>query len=409
MHSRRSLPARACTRVALAFAALVCGACGQADADAGGPTVSDSAGVRIIFSERPAWRPERAWRLRDAPTLEIGASPSSAEEEFNGIRRVLVLPRGDIVIANASQPPAVRIFDSAGVHVRTIGRTGEGPGEFRAVWDVWLAPDTLVVFDPGVSRVSYFAFDGTFLGAVNLLQREGRTSGLGAVPWSRFADGTFLMRPNRFLPDSARGPGRASVHATRALADGTTVDTIGFFPEADYVVSPQGGPRQPRFGKLAVIYVNGTSMYRGMGDDFTIDEYDVTGRHVRSIRRRHEPVVVTDALVDRLRTHDVEAAPPQRREAIGRDYAERPRLDRLPAFGSNWLLDEERNLWVQQFTTALDGAVAWSVFATDGQWLGDVTIPAAFRPHVIGRDHVLGVWRDSLDVETVRRYPLIKP
>jgi hypothetical protein len=118
---------------------------------------------------------------------------------------------------------------------------------------------------------------------------------------------------------------------------------------------------------------------------------------------------VTAALVDRLRAHDVDAAPPERREAIARDYAERPRLDDLPAFGGNWLLDDERNLWVQEFATVLDTAVAWSVFGEDGQWLGNVTMPTAFRPHVIGRDHVLGVWRDSLDVETVRGYPLIKP
>src|SRR5690606_9129943 len=137
----------------------------------------------------------------------------------------------------------------------------------------------------------------------------------------RFADGTFLLRPNRFLPDTASRPGRSSVYAVRVRDDGSVVDTIGYFPEADFVISPSGGPRQPRFGKLAVIYVHGNSLYRGMGDDFTIDEFDVSGRKVRSIRRRSEPRPATQELVDALREHDVAAAPPERHEAIRRDYA----------------------------------------------------------------------------------------
>jgi hypothetical protein len=394
---------------AATLCSLLGGGC-SADQRAADVSVTDSAGVRIVSSDLPEWREGEEWRLGAEPVLAIGEPAASPEEEFNGIRRVLSLRDGSIVVASMRQPPALRIYDASGAYVRTIGREGAGPGEFRAVWDVWFAgSDTLVVFDPGVSRVSYFGTDGSLLGSVNLLQPEGRTAGLGAVPWARFSDGTFLMRPNRFLPDSADGPGRSSVHAVRVRDDGSVVDTVGFFPEADFVISPSGGPRQPRFGKLAVIYVHGTSIYRGMGDDFTIDEWDVTGRKVRSIRRRHEPRPVTQPLVDALRAHDVEAAPPARQDAIRRDYDERPRVDVLPAFGNTWLLDADGNLWVQDFLTAVDTASRWTVFAADGRWLGEVPIPIAFRPHEIGTDYVLGVWRDELDVETVRRYPLTKP
>src|SRR5690606_9649457 len=137
------------------------------------------------------------------------------------------------------------------------------------------------------------------------------------------------------------------------------------------------------------IYVHGNSLYRGMGDDFTIDEFDVSGRKVRSIRRRSEPRPATQELVDALREHDVAAAPPERHEAIRRDYAERPPIDFLPAFGNTWLLDAAGNLWVQDFLTAIDTASSWSVFDADGRWLGEVAIPLAFTPHQIGEDYVL--------------------
>jgi hypothetical protein len=36
-------------------------------------------------------------------------------------------------------------------------------------------------------------------------------------------------------------------------------------------------------------------------------------------------------------------------------------------------------------------------------------MPHTFDVHEIGEDWVLGVWRDELDIQYVRKYPLIKP
>ena len=56
-------------------------------------------------------------------------------------------------------------------------------------------------------------------------------------------------------------------------------------------------------------------------------------------------------------------------------------------------------------TTPLVPSV-WSVFDNTGRWLGDVTMPARFMPHDIGRDYILGVARDSDGVETIVEYRL---
>ena len=42
------------------------------------------------------------------------------------------------------------------------------------------------------------------------------------------------------------------------------------------------------------------------------------------------------------------------------------------------------------------------MFDPAGVWLGDLTLPERFELHTVGRDRLLGVTRDSLDVETVR-------
>jgi hypothetical protein len=69
-----------------------------------------------------------------------------------------------------------------------------------------------------------------------------------------------------------------------------------------------------------------------------------------------------------------------------------------------WYLGEG---WGQ--SRVLSTPTAWRVFDPSGIWLGTVTLPARFNPMDIGKDYVLGLWRDEDDVEHIRIYRLRKP
>jgi hypothetical protein len=384
-------------------------ACGANGSSRSGVSVTDSAGVRIVTSTRPVWAAGQEWRLGAAPALTIGEQEGAPGQEFTRIRRTFTLPDGRIVAVNQSRPPEIRLFDAQGQYQSTIGKTGEGPGEFRYVWDAWFAPpDTIIVFDAGLSRMTYFDLAGTPARMVTFEQRG--SAGIASLPFARFADGSFLLRRNRFIDASVTGNGRTVVPSLRGSADGTVLDTLGMFPDADYVTVPDVGTTLPRFARFAVYYVHGNSYWRGMGDDFTVDEYDVSGRHLRSLRRTWTPRPATDELVERLHAHALAAVTEQRaRDFVERDYTNTPRLETLPAYGPQWLVDGEDNLWVQDYVTVVDSVTGWTVFDREGAWLGVLHWPTAFRPEEIGADYVLGVYRNQDDVESVRRYPLIKP
>lgn len=64
---------------------------------------------------------------------------------------------------------------------------------------------------------------------------------------------------------------------------------------------------------------------------------------------------------------------------------------------------------MEHFRPDWDEDWVWSVFATDGSWLGTVATPPYFTISEIGSDYLLGVHRDELGVERVRRYRLVKP
>jgi hypothetical protein len=58
-------------------------------------------------------------------------------------------------------PAVIKQFGSTGAYVRSIGRDGSGPGEFKAAL-VATAPGLLVVHDPASARTSVFDSAGGF-------------------------------------------------------------------------------------------------------------------------------------------------------------------------------------------------------------------------------------------------------
>lgn len=63
------------------------------------------------------------------------------------------------------------------------------------------------------------------------------------------------------------------------------------------------------------------------------------------------------------------------------------------------------HLWVRQPGES-GGPVDWIVYDLEARPIGRVTTPAGFEIHEIGRDYVLGVGRDEMDVEYVELYAL---
>lgn len=164
---------------------------------------------------------------------------------------------------------------------------------------------------------------------------------------------------------------------------------------------------------------DGSTFFTGYGDEYSIRAYSSDGRLNRLIRRSWTAAPVTPADIDQfveewgkrwIRTTGAEA------ESERRDLRDDPYAATVPAF-SQLIVDGTGRLWVREAHLA-DVAVAgqwgmypldqsvWNVFDPEGRWLGDVTMPARFHAKDIGADYVLGVARDSLDVQTVVQYGL---
>ena len=70
----------------------------------------------------------------------IGGDTEAEEEFFGVIAQIAMGPEGDIYLLD-QQLTEVKVFSRDGEYLRTLGREGEGPGEFRRPEDMFLLPD----------------------------------------------------------------------------------------------------------------------------------------------------------------------------------------------------------------------------------------------------------------------------
>ena len=374
------------------------------------PVTRDSAGVAIVENTAPAWREGEAWRLSAEPSLTIGEVDGPPEYQFGRVAGAVRLSDGRVVVADAQQN-VLRDFNASGRHLASVGREGEGPGEFRSLAWVQATPeDSLLAYDPRLERVTVFSPQAEPVRSVSLRSEPGQ-SVLEVL--GRLAGGGYLASEQPYAgPEQIRGGlRRDSVLMLRLGADGSAGDSLARIPgrESFVEIVEHGNTRMTLFfGRIPVFALSGDRVVLGTNDAYEMLVYSPSGALERRIRQRVEPRPVTDADVAALRQKFTDGLPAQ---WLARAQ---PLLEKMPVpatmpFYRAVLVDDAGDLWVEDYAGPRDDSHAWSVFDAQGRLLGSVDMPEALRPTQIGRDYVLGVWRDELGVESVRLYALEKP
>ena len=394
----------------------VLAACGG-DATLMGSVVRDSAGVTIVELD-PNAPPVATWRVEDAPVTVIGAVETDETQQFVRIRKVLRNDDGDVYVLDGPIGE-VRVFDAGGAFRRTIGRKGNGPGEFRMPMHMWLgADDSLHVWDAQYGPLSVFDASGR-LDRTEDLDRAGLVRLLdtvqpyeGAIP----VNDESLVIPSRSDPGGPfqppEGPYRPSLEMMLVRPSAGESIHLGTYGG----VSQQwlDGPGEPvpiilpfwRHYQIATSARHGL-VALGDTDVYEIRIHTADGRLLQVVRRPDGPwrrgptaVELDDEKALRLAgtSPDLQAW-----RARAQDEATDP--DLFPAHG-RLLFDDEGNLWVEEYRTPADTVTRWTVFGRDGTPLSLVATPVDLVVHHIGRNHVAGVRRDDLDVETVAVHAL---
>jgi hypothetical protein len=376
--------------VVLALAVAVAACTSGQDTKAGDATARTTP--QVVENERPRWEAGREWTVPAQPSLDIG-SDAAREYQFAGIRGAVRLSNGRLVVGDAGSSE-VRLYDPQGRFISAAGRSGGGPEEFRRMGElVAAAGDSVIVFDAATRRVSVLAPNGAFARSVT-----PAAATLGADLAGVLENGSFVFGIPRPVPPR-EGLSRDSVVYVLVSPDGSETDTLGVAPGGQQFQGISGSRVQRMtnpFGPAAASTASGNRVLVSATDSYEIREYAPNGNATRLIRRQVTPQPFTNA-----HYRQVADQFPQLADAL----AAIPRPSHVPAF-SLLMADRQDHLWVQDYPSPGATSVSWTVFDPRGVMLGQVALPANFRPTDIGRDYVLGVWADDLGVEHVRLYPL---
>jgi len=385
---------------------LLLSACGEARTTHT-VAVRDSAGVRIVENQgMDALRP-LGWRMSTEPEVEIGGA--DREPVLSQVTGACRLSDGSIVVAS-SGTDRVEVFAADGRHARSLGRSGDGPGEFRSIFHLACLPgDTVAAWDPLLGRLSVLRSGGEYVRATSTVPSVG----------SSFPQLYGILSGGRFVV-AAGSPGGvpAAGKATRDTAEwlvigpsGEKAGSVGRFPGTAQIAHADATGMLIRplpFGLSTVAAVHGDRLYVVTGERYEVRVYDAEGRP-RSIVRGDRPrLPVTRSDIDGYRralvTFGGDAQSRRRHDALLDDAPYPREMPALAGLG----VDVDGNLWVQETERPGTDTQRWTVFSPDGVARGTLVSPSGMRITQIGSDWVLGIALDADEVERVRLHRLIR-
>ena len=341
--------------------------------------------VRVMNPGPTAWPDTNGWKLVYERTIQPkGGTPGELGDPV-----AVVLLNDGRLIETETRPAVIQLFDAAGHFVRTIGRTGDGPGEFRNP-NPMLFHDTLVIHDPQLRRGTLYTMDGKVVrsfataccsfGAPYWMDARGRmvVQGLGKT-----IDGQWIIIDiNGRRLDSLSPPLATPAHTWTVLnSNGMPSATVSI----------------PFAGKtVRTILGNGSVLYGAT--DFYQLVISATGRDTARIFGRIgvKPVPVPQALRDstfRVVLGRVETL---------RSVAHEADMPRTYPLWTDVSQDGAGNIWIERAASPMSRRV-FDVFSVGGRFLG--AVPAPFAGGWVGawsRDHLAILDTDDNDLPRIR-------
>ena len=392
--------------------------CGSPEGRGPQTEVRDSAGITIVENFGELGPDGGGWIVASEPTLSIGTfqgDPIYQLFQVEGARR---LQDGRIAVANAGSGE-IRVFDSEGRFQAAHGRKGEGPGEFESPTLVGtLGGDTLVVVDDQLRRISLVHPQEGFLEST----RVSDDLGGGAYPQGMFADRTVVMGGGFYFSSAggielSSGFSRRVTNYQSADLDGELVTDFGEFPGSEFFmqVQDQGGgsismmARLIPFGKHAMHTVGPERFYYASGDHWEIQAFDPAGELQRIIRLARDPMPVrSEDLEAQIQEEISQSDDASEAPGIRAGFEEMPVPEVMPAF-AGLHADVLGYLWVEVYRRPGDDTPAFDILDPDGALVGHATLPPGSEVLEIGRDYILALQRDELEVEYLRVFSLQRP
>lgn len=332
--------------------------------------------------------------LSASPDFVVGTSD---DDPLHIVMSGLFGPQDRLLIAHEGAQ-AIAEYDGAGSAIRTIGRAGEGPGEFsrpRSLHAVSL--DSFGVWDNALQRFTVFDSTGTVATTTSFAAQPG-SPGRTLDLYSLGSDAFYSTSGNLTEGQGQAGLSRASHRI--AVLDRTGARTAGGQRVAgSESYSDEGWGLPPLFTHKFLVATADDHAYIGSGRGVSVVEYD---RTATAVRRLHLPLVrhpISRSEYEQVRENFLTRVPAPNRDRY-RNMLDAVAPDSFPGY-TVLVGSATGKLWVKRFALP-DSATEWLVFDPRTATAWKTTLPYGAIVLTATDDRVAILVRDEFDREIVR-------
>jgi hypothetical protein len=342
-------------------------------------------------------------RDEGAEVLESVVSPSvlfSVGEDNSGALYQVADGKllGDSMVLAERSSGRLRFYDGQGRDRGSVGRLGDGPGEFRRLAWIEVLEDRILAYDLVHNRITEFSSSGELIGTINLEPRPGfgRPTALGA-----FSDGSLLVAAWPGGQPRAEGVSRATAQLFRYSSNGRFEAEIGSFLDSEVhrIAWGQGGQAstRPFFGRQSAVEAYGDRVWVVENEGGVIRIIPQAGGVTPPLHVEVKRAPVRPEDISRIRQEFESRA--SLRGAAADLLSEMPIPDSTPYFGwesrrqlSFLELSRSGDIWILPYGPVGESVPVWTVFSQSGHEL--------FRVRVEREHRLLGVWDDRMLILT---------
>jgi hypothetical protein len=306
-------------------------------------TIEEQSGVTIVKNPKePMYGPDS---FISEEELSIGQADGPEEYIFGYMWQLAVDEKQNVyVIERAGSEYHIRVFDKSGKYIRTIGRIGQGPGEFIQATDFQITPNNeLMVHDRFTFKLIFFTLDGDYL-------RTAFYRGVQAAYVQLNSNGNYFFKALEFQRQKVSNSYYA---ANKVELFGPDLNFIKLIAKDEY--RNVTGPFEPP--AMVIRFPSSDSVICGLSETYELQTYDLEGRMVKKVARDFDPVEISDY-------------EKEKRKLMGREGL--PKYFR--AF-QDFFVDEDGRIFVQTYERQTDeDKFYFDVFDPDGKYVAKIPL-----------------------------------
>lgn len=312
--------------------------------------------------------------------LKIGDEGGDENFVFSFIYYLEVDNEKNIYVADTKEKH-VKVFDSSGQFLRTIGRAGQGPGEFGSLEGIRInAHNELAITDSRQHRIHYYSLEGDFLRSISLeifLEKIQRM--FHRQSWHLYFD----SKENCYIRAAIFDSKKVHYEILRFDNEANRITTIARTPEWN----PFEGEDPDRPAKLFCRVMKNDYFLYGYPGSYELQIFDPEGKIIKIITREYKRVPFSA----------------EEKEEMTKAYGEDIEIPPYhPAF-SYLRTDDEGQIFVRTWEKPTSGeGFFYDVFDGEGKYIAHM--PLNFTPQVIKNGEIYTIEEDEEGYQYVKRY-----